>query len=185
VVTLKDIVRVVARREPPVLAALAHPPLFVPETAPVSVLLRDLQRARQRLALVVDEYGGVVGIATIEDVIEEIVGEIREEDEAVTGVLTRLPDGSFVVDGDASLRDVASALALAPPDAGGYQTVAGLILHTLGRIPTPGTAATLGGYRWTVLEMEGPRITRVRIERERAGAAPAAAPPAPPPPAAS
>jgi putative hemolysin len=88
-----------------------------------------------------------------------------------------------VTDGDASLREVSAALNLAPPDAGGYQTVAGLVLHTLGRIPTPGTAATLGGYRWTVLEMEGPRITRVRIER--AAAVPAAAPSAPPPPAAS
>jgi putative hemolysin len=185
VVTLKDIMRAVARGEPPVLTVLAHPPLFVPETAPVTVLLRELQRSRQRLALIVDEYGAVVGIATIEDVVEEIVGEIREEHEPVTGVLTRLSDGNYVTDGDAPIRDVSAALGLAPPDAGGYQTIAGLILHTLGRIPTPGTAVSLGGYRWTVLEMEGPRITRVRIERERGAAAPALAPPAPLPPAAS
>jgi putative hemolysin len=183
VVTLKDIVRVVARGEPPHLPALVHPPLFVPETAPVTVLLRELQRSHQRLALVVDEYGALVGLATIEDVVEEIVGEIREEHEPATGGLTRLSDGNYVTDGDASIRDVSATLALAPPDAGGYQTVAGLILHTLGHIPTPGTAVSLAGYRWTVLEMEGPRITRVRIERERAAAAPA--PPAPPPPAAS
>lgn len=183
VATLKDIVKAVARGEPPVLAALVHPPLFIPETAPVTVLLRELQRSHQRLALVVDEYGAVAGIATIEDVVEEIVGEIREEHEPAVGVLTRLPDGSYVTDGDAPLREVSAALDLAPLDAGGYQTVAGLILHTLGRIPTPGTAATLGGYRWTVLEMEGPRITRVRIER--AAGAPATAPSAPPPPAAS
>jgi putative hemolysin len=99
--------------------------------------------------------------------------------------LTRLSDGSWVTDGDATIREVSAALGLEAPDAGGYQTVAGLILLALGRIPTPGTAASLGGYRWTVLEMEGPRITRVRIERERAPAAPAAAPPGPPPPAAS
>ena len=181
VVTLKDIVRAVARGEVPVLPTLVLPPLFVPETAPVTVLLRELQRARQRLALIVDEYGTVVGIATMEDVLEEIVGEIREEHESATGVLTRLSDGSYVTDGDAAIREVAAALGLAPPDTGGYQTVAGLILHTLGRIPTPGTAVSLGGYRLTVLEMEGPRITRVRIERERAGASL----PGPPPPAAS
>jgi putative hemolysin len=185
VVTLKDIVRVVARGEPPVLARLARPPLFIPETAPVSVLLRDLQRSGHSLALVVDEYGTVAGLATIEDVVEEIVGEIREEHEPAAGVLTRLSDGSWVTDGDATIREVSAALGLEAPDAGGYQTVAGLILLALGRIPTPGTAASLGGYRWTVLEMEGPRITRVRIERERAPAAPAAAPPGPPPPAAS
>jgi putative hemolysin len=182
VVTLKDIVRAVARGEPAMLSALALPPLFVPETAPVTVLLRELQRARQRLALIVDEYGTVVGIATMEDVLEEIVGEIREEHEPATGVLTRLSDGSYVTDGDAPIREVAASLGLAPPDTGGYQTVAGLILHALGRIPTPGTAVSLGSYRWTVLEMEGPRITRVRIERERAAAV---SPPAPPPPAAS
>ena len=113
-----------------------------------------------------DEYGAVVGIATMEDVLEEIVGEIREEHETASGVLVRLSDGNYVTDGDASIREAAAALGLAPPDTGGYQTVAGLILHTLGRIPTPGTAIPLGGYRWTVLEMEGPRITRVRIERD-------------------
>src|SRR5918996_5130837 len=173
VITLKDLVRVVARVERPVLAAMLHPPLFVPETAPVSVLLREFQRSRQSLAIVVDEYGAVVGLVTIEDVLEEIVGEIREEHEAVTGVLTRLGDGTYVADGD--------ALGLEPPDAGGYQTVAGLILHTLGHIPTPGTVVALAGYRWTALEMEGPRITRVRIERERSAGGPGPSTAAPPP----
>src|SRR5918996_66614 len=181
VITLKDLVRVVARVERPVLAAMLHPPLFVPETAPVSVLLREFQRSRQSLAIVVDEYGAVVGLVTIEDVLEEIVGEIREEHEAVTGVLTRLGDGTYVADGDAPIRDVSAALGLEPPDAGGYQTVAGLILHTLGHIPTPGTVVALAGYRWTALEMEGPRITRVRIERERSAGGPGPSTAAPPP----
>jgi putative hemolysin len=185
VIVLKDLVRVVARGEPPIPAALVHPPLFVPETAPVTVLLREFQRSHQSLALVVDEYGAVVGIVTIEDVLEEIVGEIREEHEPATGVLTRLADGIYVTDGDAPIREVAAALGLTALDAAGYQTVAGLLLHALGRIPTPGTALALAGYRWTVLEMEGPRITRVRIERERGAAAPPPAPPAPLPPAAS
>jgi putative hemolysin len=186
VIVLKDLVRVVARGEPPVLGGLVHPPLYVPETAPVSVLLREFQRSRQGLAIVVDEYGAIVGIATIEDVLEEIVGEIRNEREEATGVLTRLAEGTYVAEGDAPLREVSAVLSLPPLDAGGYQTVAGLLLHTLGRIPAAGTTVPLGGYRWTVLEMEGPRITRVRIERDRTGAAgPAPAPPAPPPPAAS
>jgi putative hemolysin len=182
VVSLKDLMRAVARGEPPALAALVHPPLFVPETVPVTVLLREFQRSHQSLALVVDEYGAIVGLVTIEDVLEEIVGEIREEHEPATGVLTRLADGIYVTDGDEPIREVAAALGLPPPEAPGYQTVAGLILHTLGRIPTPGTAISLGGWRWTVLEMEGPRIMRVRIERERGAGVPA--PPAPPLPAA-
>jgi putative hemolysin len=185
VISLKDLVRVVARGEPPLLPALVHPPLFIPETAPVTVMLREFQRSHQSLALVVDEYGAIVGLVTIEDVLEEIVGEIREEHELATGVLIRLSDGNYVIDGDASIRDVSATLGLTDLDAPGYQTVAGLILHTLGSIPTPGTAASLAGYRWTVLEMEGPRIMRVRIERERAAGAPAPVSPGPPPPAAS
>jgi putative hemolysin len=173
VLVLKDLLRAVARRERLLLPALIHPPLFVPETAPVTALLRQFQRSHQGLALVVDEYGAIVGLATIEDVLEEIVGEIREEHEPATGVLTRLADGIYVTDGDASIRDVGAALGLPSLEAPGYQTVAGLILHTLGRVPTPGTVVALQGYRWTVLEMEGPRITRVRIERERATGAPA------------
>jgi len=79
VVTLKELLRAVARNEPPVLAALMEPPIFVPETARISALLRELQRARYELAMVVDEYGSLVGLVTIEDLLEEIVGEIHED----------------------------------------------------------------------------------------------------------
>jgi len=166
IVVIKDLLRAAAQGAPVPLPDLVRPPLFVPETARISFLLREFQRHRQNLAVVVDEYGGVVGLVTLEDVIEEIVGEIREEDEAGTPPFARrLPDGSRVLDGLASVRDVRALLALPIEESKDYRTVAGFLIHSLGVIPKPGASVTLGGYRWTVVDMEGPKITKVKVER--------------------
>jgi putative hemolysin len=163
VVTLKDLVRVVAEGGTLDLPALLRPPLFVPETARISVLLREFQRTRQGLALVVDEYGAVVGLVTVEDVVEEIVGEIRDEDETAPSLITRLPDGSFIVDGMAPVDEVERVLGVSLPEPRDYTTVAGFILTTLNTVPARGTSFTAAGCRWTVLEMDGPRIRRVQV----------------------
>ncbi len=167
VVTLKDLLRSVALGEPPVLARIAHPPLFVPETTRVSLLLREFQRHGQNLAIVVDEYGAVVGLVTLEDVLEEIVGDIREEREsAELSFGRRLPDGSFLLDGTASIVDIREKLGLALPESPDYHTLAGFVIHELGSIPAPGASVTVAGHRLTVIEMEGPRILRVKVQRE-------------------
>ena len=164
VVTLKDVVRRVARRESPELAAIMRPPLFMPETARISVLLREFHRARQGLAMVVDEYGSVVGLVTVEDVVEEILGDIRDETEDVAPPITRLPDGTVLVDGAARVDDVEHALDIALPESRDDATIAGFILATLGSVPTPGMSLTAAGYRWTVVEMDGPRIRRIAVQ---------------------
>jgi putative hemolysin len=164
VVTLKELLRAVARHEPPVLAALMHPPLFVPETARISALLRELQRARYELAMVVDEYGSVVGLVTIEDVVEEIVGEIRPEGETAPSFITRLPDGSLLIDGMAPIDEVERALGVTVPESRDYATVAGFLLTSLGSVPTRGTSVVAENRRWTVVDMEGPRIRRVKVQ---------------------
>jgi putative hemolysin len=163
VVTLKELLRAVARNEPPVLAALMQPPIFVPETARISALLRELQRARYELAMVVDEYGSVVGLVTVEDVVEEIVGEIREEGETAPSFITRLPDGSLLIDGMAPVDEVERALGVPLPASRDYTTVAGFLLATLGSVPARGTSIVAAGRRWTVVEMEGPRIRTVKV----------------------
>ena len=163
VVTLKDVFRASAGGARPMLAALMRPPLFVPETARISVVLREFQRTHERLALVVDEYGGVVGIVTVENIVEEIVGDIRDESEAVTPPIARLPDGTVVVDGAARVDDVATALGVDLPESRDYATIAGFILATLATLPTSGTTFVAAGQRWTVVEMDGPRIRRVSI----------------------
>jgi putative hemolysin len=144
-----------------------RPILFVPEFARISVLLKEFQRTRQSLAIVVDEYGGVVGLVTVEDVLEEIVGEIREEQEpAGLPYVTRLPDGSYVLDGTAPVRELRAKLSLPLEESPDYSTVAGFLLDRLQGIPRPGASVAASGHRWTVVDVDGPRITKVKVQRE-------------------
>jgi putative hemolysin len=165
VVTVKDLFRLAAEGKPIVLSEIMRPPVFVPESVRISTVLRDFQRHRQYLAVVVDEYGGIVGLVTIEDVLEEIVGEIREEGEPTPSYLTRLADGTHVVDATAPLRDVREALGVTIRDSPDYTTIAGFILHMLQSVPTPGASVSIGGYVWTVVDMDGPRITKVKVQQ--------------------
>jgi putative hemolysin len=164
-VTIKDLFAVVARGEALTLDQLIRPALFVPEMMPVGKLLREFQRRHANLALVVDEYGQVVGLITIEDVIEEIVGEVREEDEGPTlPFATRLPDGSYIIDGTASIRDLREHAGLPMEESSRYQTLAGFILDRLGTVPSPGTTLRAAGHLWTVLEVDGPRILKMKAQ---------------------
>jgi putative hemolysin len=164
-VSIKDLFRAVAFGRPVSLAELTRPPLFVPESARISAMLREFQRARQEIALVVDEYGGMVGLVTIEDVLEEIVGEIRSEDETAPAYFTRLPDGAYLADGAAPLDELRAALGADLPESPEYTTLAGFMLDALQAVPKRSASVTAGGYRWTVVEMSGPRISKVRAER--------------------
>jgi putative hemolysin len=169
VVVIKDLFRCAAGGTTPALERLLHPPIFVPEVTRVSDVLRTFQRSRLHLALVVDEYGQVVGLVTTEDLLEEIVGEIRDErDSARLESVARLPDGSYIIDGTATIRDLREQAGLPLEDSPDYQTIAGFILHRLGAVPRPGATLQAAGYRWTVVDMEGPRIMKVKAEAERA-----------------
>jgi len=169
VVVIKDLFRCAAEGTTPVLEELLHAPIFVPETTQVSDVLRTFQRSRLHLALVVDEYGQVVGLVTTEDLLEEIVGEIRDEgDSPRLESVTRLPGGSYIIDGTATIRDLREQVGLPLDDSPDYQTVAGFILHRLGVVPRSGATLHAAGHRWTVLDMEGPRIMKVKAEPERA-----------------
>lgn len=169
VVVIKDLFRCAAEGTTPVVEQLLHAPIFVPESTQVSDVLRTFQRSRLHLALVVDEYGQVVGLVTTEDLLEEIVGEIRDErDSPRLESVTRLPDGSYVIDGTATIRDLREQIGLPLDDSPDYQTLAGFILHRLGVVPRPGATLHAAGHRWTVVDMEGPRIMKVKAEPERA-----------------
>ncbi len=124
-------------------ADIAAEPLLVPCTAPLPQVLDQLRAERRQMACVVDEYGGFAGVLTLEDIAEELVGEIRDEDDHASLAATRDADGSWVVPGRWRLDEIADATAVRLPDSDHYDTVAGLILAELGRLPVPGDRVTV------------------------------------------
>jgi CBS domain containing-hemolysin-like protein len=133
---------------------------FVPESKPVDDLLSEMQAARTHLVIVVDEYGGTAGLVTIEDILEEIVGEIRDEYDVERPPVERLPDGAVRVTARLPIEDLGELFDVELP-ADEVETVAGLLAQALGRVPIPGAAATLGGLR---LVAEGTTGRRNRID---------------------
>jgi putative hemolysin len=145
-----------------------HPAFFVPSSLPISELLKQLQRRRLAMALVVNEFGEVEGLATLEDLLEEIVGEIRDEyDREERGPVERLPDGSMVIQGSALLKDLKSDYDLPFEESPDYHTLAGFVLDKLKRIPRGGERVEHNGYRLTIVDMEGRRIVKIKLEETR------------------
>jgi magnesium and cobalt exporter, CNNM family len=142
-----------------------HPAYFVPSSLPISELLKQLQRRRLAIALVVNEFGEIEGLATLEDLLEEIVGEIRDEyDREERGPVERLPDGSMVIRGSALLKDLKSDFDLPFEESADYHTLAGFVLAQLKHIPRGGEKVEHNGYRLTVVDMEGRRIVKIKLE---------------------
>jgi putative hemolysin len=142
--------------------SLMRPPTYVPETKRIDDLLREMQKARVQLAVVVDEYGAAVGIVTVEDIVEEVVGEIQDEHDRTPDTVERLPDGSYRVAGRAGIDELNEALDWELPK-GDFETVAGLVLASLHRIPRVGEVLQVGPYTVTVLEADARRVLTVRI----------------------
>ena len=164
-VTIEDLFGAVARGDVPPLERLIRPCLFVPPMMPVGVLLREFQRRHASLALVVDEFGQIMGLITMEDVLEEIVGEIRDEGEGPgLPFASRLPDGSYVIDATATIRDLREQVGIPLEDSAHYQTLAGFLLYRLGTVPRPGTSLRELNYVFTVVETDGPRILKVKAQ---------------------
>jgi len=140
--------------------------LFVPEGKKVNDLLKEMQRNRVHMAMVVDEYGGLSGMVTTEDLLEELVGEIEDEhDVGEPSRLQAFADGSYLVDALLSVNDLEDLLSVSLGEDLPFDTVAGMILHRLGRFPEKGEAVEFGEYRFTCEEVGKNRIIRVRISR--------------------
>ncbi len=137
--------------------------VFVPESKEVSALLRDMREKKFHMAIVVDEYGGTAGLVTLEDLLEELVGDIVDEFDAEVPPVERGTDGSVLVDAGYSVDDADELLGSELP-TGPWDTVGGLILDRLGRVPDPGDSVEVDGFRLTALDVRGRRIGRVRIE---------------------
>jgi len=141
-----------------------RPVKFIPESMKISVLLKDLQRSKMHMAVVIDEFGGTVGIVTLEDIIEELIGEIWDESDEVEHDLTENPDGSYIALGGANINDVMEGAGI-KLDLGDYtgNTIGGFVLHMFGRIPAANDTVELENARITVRSVKKRRIREVMI----------------------
>jgi putative hemolysin len=143
---------------------IIKPPFFIPETMKISLLLREMQKKRVHMALVVDEYGGVSGLVTIEDLIEEIVGEIHDEYDTESPLI-HLADGSLLIDAAISLRDLKEDYDIQLAESPEYETLGGFLITTLQRIPRAGDVLVTEGKKFHIVEMVGKRISKVKMQR--------------------
>ena len=148
-------------------APIVHDAPIVPETKPLDDLLADLQRQRTSMAVVVDEYGRVVGIVTVEDIVEEVVGEIADETDPTAGEVRRLEGGDWFVRGHVSIADLADYGLDLPVDSDAYNSIGGFVFAELGRLPRRGDAINTGGYSIRVESVRDNRIDAVRIRSRR------------------
>jgi putative hemolysin len=143
---------------------LAREVLMLPDTAKLLPTLTEMRRRTTHLAIVLDEYGGTAGIVTLEDLVEELIGDIKDEYDDDSTETTRLRSGDLEADGLLNLDDFADETGVELPD-GPYETVAGFVAAQLGRVPSVADEATIDGYKLIVTEMDGRRVARVRLHR--------------------
>jgi CBS domain containing-hemolysin-like protein len=151
------------RRADVPVSALMVPPLLVPETIRLDPLLLLLREAGLQLAIVVDEYGGTAGVVTLEDVVEEIVGDVSDEHDRSRTTAREMTDGSWTLPGLWRPDEVRERLRAPVPDGPAYETIGGWVMAELGRVPVAGDTIELPGWSITVLAMDGMRVDRLRF----------------------
>ena len=166
-VSIKDALRHTWMGWPIELRKMLHRPIFVPETMPLDRLLELFQKERNQLAIVLDEYGGTEGLVTLEDVLEELVGEIHDEHrQADAHAFVQREDGSWLVDGSVAVDDLVDRFGLkGDPLPRDYTTISGLVLAELERIPAAGDVVSWRGLRIEVIDMDGRRIDKLLVAR--------------------
>ena len=165
VVYTKDIIAILQNRELIVLQDILRQPYFVPETKKVDELLREFQQGKIHMAIVVDEYGGTAGLATLEDLIEEIVGEIHDEYDVEEHPVEAVEENLWVADGQADVAEVNNALSVELPNQHDINTIGGLITDRLGRLPRRGEEMTLDDVHITILAASRHKIDRLQLRR--------------------
>jgi CBS domain containing-hemolysin-like protein len=164
---VKDLIQMNAEPDgTKLVSAMMRPAAFVPETKRVVDLLREFQQERLQQAIVVDEYGGTAGLVTVEDVVEELVGEIRDEYDSEAEPVVREADDTYVFSAKVSIGDVSERLGL-EIEEGAFETIGGFVLSQVGRVPAVGERFELDGLDVEILEAERRRIHKVRLRRRR------------------
>ena len=146
---------------------IMRPPVFLPTSVKLHIALRSLKRSSAHMAMVVDEHGGVEGLVTLEDLLEEIVGDIRDEhDEIAAQQIKQISPGTFTVSGKLSIRDANKLLDLDLPEADSYHTIAGFMMARAGKLLKHGDTVEYNGLKFTVEAASKNRILEARIERQ-------------------
>jgi len=153
------------------LSKIIREPFFVPETKQIKDLLNELRSKNSHLAVIVDEYGGTSGLVTIEDIVEEIIGEIRDEHDAEEDDFAAQPDGSFLVNAWANLDDFEELFSVKVPREG-YDTVGGFIIHLLGKVPQKGEEISFEGLQFKIQRSDPKKITRVLVTSQMSAQSP-------------
>jgi CBS domain containing-hemolysin-like protein len=162
---MKDLLLSPTAADSELVTAHMRPATFAPETKRVPELLREFQRRQIQAAIVVDEYGGTAGLVTIEDMLEEIVGEIRDEYDVESDPIVEESDGVFVFSAKVDIDTAAERLGI-DIERDGFETVGGFIVTHLGRVPSPGEKLDVGDVEVEVLEAERRRVHKVRLRRK-------------------
>ena len=166
VVAVKSLWKEVAAGGQPRIASLVQPPVFVPESMPAARIIEEFRKTRRHLALVVDEFGGIHGLVTLNDMMEAIVGALPEQDQKDDPTARRGENGEWMVDGMMEIEEAAAAVGFPLPetfDEDSYRTVAGFVLHVLGRVPAEGESFPWQGFRFEVIDMDKQRVDKVRV----------------------
>ncbi|NPV27155.1 MAG: HlyC/CorC family transporter [Firmicutes bacterium] len=168
IITLKDLIPFIVdtHRDQPITEHI-RPVYVIPESKNVVELLKELQRSKQHMAIVLDEYGGTAGLITIEDLLEEIVGDIMDEHDELEEHFEMIGDHQYVVDARLNVEEANEILAMDLPLEEHYETIGGLVLHYLGKIPQVGDEVKLEQTTISVTDMDGNRITRVKITKDQ------------------
>ncbi|SDR97716.1 Hemolysin, contains CBS domains [Mucilaginibacter mallensis] len=164
IVHAKDILPLLARNEPIILKDIIRKPYFIPETKKINDLMAELQQKRIQIAIVLDEFGGTAGMVTLEDIVEELVGEIQDEYDEEKPIVERVNDREFIVNALAPIYDVNSHLPHDLPEDGDYDTVSGWLGDIFGKIPDVGEQKESNGYNITVLRKSDQNIESVKLE---------------------
>jgi len=164
-ITMRDVLALAWEREEVLLADILRPAFFVPEATSAGRVLQEMQRRGVPLALVVDEHGGLSGLITLEDLVEELVGDLASEDERTDAPVRVQPDGSALVRETTAIRDVNRELGIELPEGEGFTTIAGLCVSLAAGIPQPGTRLQSGDLSLEIVEASARAVTMVRVKR--------------------
>ncbi|MFH0989699.1 MAG: hemolysin family protein [bacterium] len=163
----KDLLSLLEHRDLIVLQDILRQPYFVPESMKISQLLREFQQRKLHLAIVKDEYGGTEGIVTMEDIIEEIVGEIHDEYDEITKEIEATRDGSVLIDAHITIRDFNEQFSTDIPESSDYETIAGFLQKTSGRLPEVNEEIPYEDCLFTIFRKTARRIRQVRVSRSK------------------